>query len=393
MKRKNLNNSKKILVLCMALLLMMPNLIVVSCAVNDDAVEVVATSCVLMDVSTGEVLFSNNEEELVYPASITKIMSLLIFMEYLDAGLMSLDDVVTTSAVAAAKGGSQIWLEEGEQMSVDELLRAITIASANDACTALGEYVAGSEAAFVQMLNDRAQELGMYNTTFENCTGLDDDTENHMTTAYDVALMSKELLSHERIQTYSTVWMDTLRDGATELVNTNTLVRFYDGTTGLKTGTTEKAGYCVSASAEKNGLHLVAVVMGAENSTDRFEYAKDMLDWGFANFETYTPSFDETLITDVKVIQGITQYITPEIETIQSLTLEKGESSLIQTEIQLATDVQAPVEQNQVLGTVIFKVGDEQIAEYNLICTSEIQKVGFLDMVWFFFSSLSVRDL
>lgn len=390
MKHKTI---KKTAIFLCTFLMLTPCFNLTISAVNDEAVEVLATSCVLMDVSTGEVLFSNNEDELVYPASITKIMSLLIFMEYLDAGLIALDDVVTTSGVAAAKGGSQIWLEVGEQMTVDELLRAIVIGSANDACTALGEYVAGSEAAFVQMLNDRAQELGMYNTTFENCTGLDDDTENHMTTAYDVAIMSKELLSHERIQTYSTVWMDELRDGATQLVNTNTLVRFYEGTTGLKTGTTEKAGYCVSASAERNGLHLVAVVMGAENSTDRFEYAKDMLDWGFANFETYTPSFDTSLITDVKVIQGLEEYVTPQIEQIQSLTLEKGESALIQTEILLATDVQAPVEENQVLGTVIFKVGDEQIAEYNLISTDSIQKIGFLDMVSLFLRSLSIRDL
>ncbi len=387
------NSAKKLAIFSFCTLLLIPYFMLGSSAINDEAVEVVATSCVLMDVDTGEVLFSNNEDELVYPASVTKIMSLLIFMEYLDSGKLSLDEVVTTSPNAASKGGSQIWLEEGEQMSVDELLRAICIASANDACTALGEHVAGSEAAFVQMLNDKAAELGMTNTNFENCTGLDDDTTNHLTTAYDVALMSCELLSHERIQTYSTVWMDTLRDGATELVNTNTLVRFYEGTTGLKTGTTEKAGYCVSASAERDGLHLVAVVMGAENSTDRFEYAKDMLDWGFANFETYTPSFDTSLITEVKVNMGLEQYITPEIETITSVTLEKGESSQIETVIELATDVDAPVEKNQVVGTVTFKLGDEQISQYNLVCTVAVDKTGVFDMILFFFRSLSIRNL
>lgn len=384
---------KKLAIFSFCTLLFIPNFMLCSAAVNDEAVEVVATSCVLMDVDTGEVLFSNNEDELVYPASITKIMSLLIFMEYLDSGKLSLDEVVTTSPNAASKGGSQIWLEEGEQMTVDELLRAICIASANDACTALGEHVAGSEAAFVQMLNEKAAELGMVNTTFENCTGLDDETTNHLTTAYDVALMSCELLSHERIQTYSTVWMDTLRDGATELVNTNTLVRFYEGTTGLKTGTTEKAGYCVSASAERDGLHLVAVVMGAENSTDRFEYAKDMLDWGFTNFQTYTPSFDSSLITQVKVNNGLEQYITPEIETISAVTLEKGQASQIETVIELSTDIDAPVEKNQVVGTVTFKLGDEQISQYNLVCTVAVQKTGVFDMILFFFRSLSIRNL
>ena len=197
-----------------------------------------AVSFVLMDKSTGEILYADNEHERLFPASVTKIMPILLVMEALDKGKINLTDTVTASSVAASKGGSQIWLKEGEQMTVDELLKATVIGSANDACTALGEYIAGSEEGIVKMMNDRAAELGMKDTFFENCTGLDDDSVNHLTSAYDIALMSRELLMHERISTYSTVWMDTLRNGATELVNTNKLVRFYKGTTGLKTGTT-----------------------------------------------------------------------------------------------------------------------------------------------------------
>ncbi len=268
-----------------------------SCAKQEE-ISVKAKSAVLMDVQTGKVLYAFNEKEKLYPASVTKVMPLLLFMEAVDEGRLSLEDKVKTTPEAASKGGSQIWLKEGEEMSVDDLLKATAVGSANDACTSLGIHLAGSEEGFVKMMNERAMALGMKNTHFVNCSGLDDDTTEHLTTAYDVALMSAELLRHERIKTYTTVWMDSLRDGKTQLVNTNRLVRFYSGTTGLKTGTTSKAGHCLSASAERDGLHLVAVVMGAETSEDRFEGAKSMLDWGFANFETFTPSVDSSLITE-----------------------------------------------------------------------------------------------
>ena len=220
-------------------------------------VEIKAKAAVLMDVSTGKVLMKYNENQRLYPASVTKIMPLLLVTEAIDEGRISLDDVVTVSATAASKGGSQIWLKEGEQMTVDDLLKATAVYSANDACTALGEYIAGSDEAFVSLLNERAKQLGMTNTNFENCTGLDDTTENHLTTAMDVAIMSRELLKHDLIVNYTTIWMDSLREGQTELVNTNKLVRFYEGTTGLKTGTTSKAGCCVSASAMLNLAQIV----------------------------------------------------------------------------------------------------------------------------------------
>ena len=358
---------------------------------ESENLDVKAKSYVLMDASSGKVLLKNNEHEKLYPASVTKIMTLLLVIEKIDEGKLSLEDKVTASTAAAGKGGSQIWLKEGETMTVDELLRASAIGSANDACTALAEHIAGSEEGFVKMMNEKAKILGMNETNFVNCTGLDDDTTNHLTSAYDIALMSKELLSHERIRNYTTVWMDKLRDGATELVNTNKLVRFYKGTTGLKTGTTSKAGHCISASAMRNELHLIAVILGAENSTDRFEGAKKLLNWGFANYENVTPEFDKSLITDVSVINGIEKSVKPEIEKILPLTLETGKKSKIESKINLSLNVEAPVEKGQVLGTVDFFIGTEKIAGYNLISPIGIRKITFTDIMKRLLCALSVR--
>lgn len=358
---------------------------------EDEKLDVKAKSYVLMDVSNGKLLLGKNEHERLYPASVTKIMTLLLVIENIDSGKLSLEDKVTASTAAAGKGGSQIWLKEGETMTVDELLRAAAIGSANDACTALAEHIAGSEEGFVKLMNARADELGMKDTNFENCTGLDDDTENHLTSAYDIALMSRELLSHERIQNYTTVWMDSLRSGATELVNTNKLVRFYKGTTGLKTGTTSKAGHCISASAMRKNLHLIAVVLGAENSTDRFEGAKALLNYGFANYETVTPNFDSSLITDVNIIKGIEQSVTPQVEKVLPMTLETGTGAKIQPKINLALSVEAPVEKGQVFGTLDFEIDGNVIASYNIVSPVEIRKINFGDMLIRLLRSLSVR--
>lgn len=349
-------------------------------AENESGITVNAESGVLMDVQTGQVLYSFNEDKQLYPASVTKIMPLLLFMEALDSGKLSLTDVVTASPVAASKGGSQIWLKEGEQMTVDELLRATAIASANDACTALGEHIAGSEEAFVNMMNERAKALGMKNTHFVNCSGLDDDTSEHLTTAYDIALMSRELLKHEKITDYTTVWMDSLRNGDTQLVNTNRLVRFYKGTTGLKTGTTSKAGHCLSASAERDGLHLVAVVMGAKNSTDRFEGAKAMLNWGFANYENVTPEIDLSALQPVRVLKGIDSYVEPQLSAVESLTLKTGEKQSLETKITLCEDVEAPVEENQTLGKIELILGDKTVAEYDLKAKNAVGRINILIM-------------
>lgn len=349
----------------------------VAFAENELPIEIKAKAAVLMDASTGKILMKYNENERLYPASVTKIMPLLLITEAIDEGKFSLDDTVTASATAASKGGSQIWLKEGEQMTVDELLKATAVYSANDACTALGEYLAGSDEAFVSLMNERAAELGMTNTHFENCTGLDDTADNHLTTAADVALMSRELLKHEIIMNYTTIWMDSLREGKTELVNTNKLVRFYQGTTGLKTGTTAKAGCCVSASAMREGTHLIAVVMGSSNSSDRFETAKAMLNWGFANYSTVTPKIDASLIPDVGVIGGVKEKITPKIPDTQAVLIQKGRENDIVQKVDLALDVAAPVENGQILGTVSFTLDGETLGKYSLTADEQIDRLTF----------------
>lgn len=380
---------KKSISLILVFVLMLSCFTFSSSAVNEDAVEVKAKSAVLMDFSTGQVLYSFNENERLYPASVTKIMPMLLVMEALDSGKISLTDTVTTSTNAASKGGSQIWLKEGEQMTVDELMKATAIGSANDAVTALGEHLYGSEEAFVSAMNKRAEELGMTNTNFENGSGLDDTTTDHLTTAYDIALMSRELLKHEKITDYTTVWMDSLRDGATELVNTNRLVRFYNGTTGLKTGTTSRAGHCLSASAERDGLHLIAVVMGASNSTDRFEGAKALLNWGFSNYETVTPTVDSALLTPVRVKKGVDGYVMPKVGEIQPLTLRKGLKDKTETEITLSDYIEAPCEENQIIGKVVIKAGGETVGEYNLLCEKSVERITFGAMIFRFLKVLS----
>ena len=291
-------------------------------------VTVRAKAAVLMDQTSGEVLLEMHSHDRLYPASVTKIMAILLVAEAIDEGTLSLTDMVTTSTNASSKGGSQIWLKEGETMSVRDLLKATAVYSANDACTALGEQIAGGSEAFVEQMNARAKELGMADTHFVNCTGLDDDTTEHLTSAYDVALMSRELLRHEWITEYTTIWMDSVRDGATELVNTNKLVRFYEGTTGLKTGTTNKAGCCVSASAKRGNTHLIAVVMGSDNSSDRFEGAKTLLNWGFANYETITPQIDMTKLTRVRVLRGVEDSLVPAAPETFSVLIPKDNSNL-----------------------------------------------------------------
>ena len=339
-------------------------------------IDVKAKSAILMDQTTGRVLMKMNENEKLYPASVTKIMSMLLIAEAIDSNTIRLTDEVTTSTEASKKGGSQIWLKEGETMTVEELLKATAVYSANDACTSLGEYIAGSDEAFVTMMNERAAELGMKNTHFDNCTGLDDTSETHLTTAYDVALMSRELMKHTFILQYTKIWMDSLRDGKTELVNTNKLIRFYEGATGLKTGTTSKAGCCISATATRDGTSLIAVVMGADNSKDRFEGAKAMLNWGFANYETVTPQIDKSLITDVNIIMGEERTVTPQISGNAKFLIPKGKAKDLKQEIDLAAAVEAPVESNQTLGTVKVTLDGQKLGEYKLTSTHYVDRLS-----------------
>ncbi|MCL2857144.1 MAG: D-alanyl-D-alanine carboxypeptidase [Oscillospiraceae bacterium] len=337
--------------------------------------ELPVVSAILIDQQTGRVLFEQNPDEQVAPASITKVMTLLLVMEAVESGRILLQDMVTTSEEAASMGGSQIWLEPGEQMSVDELLRAVTIASANDASFALAEHIGGSETAFVAMMNNRAAELRMTGTNFMNVTGLDED--GHHTTARDVAIASRELIAFELIQQYSTVWMDDLRGGETQLVNTNRLVRFYDGATGLKTGTTSRAGSCLAATATRDGLSLVAVVMGSPTSDARFAAARGLLDFGFAHYISVTPPPIDSQLVPVRVLRGVQDSVMPVLEAPRSYVVEKGQADLIEQVVTLAEDVQAPVYEGQVLGTVEVMVDGSLVGSYPLKAMDSVERMTF----------------
>lgn len=340
-------------------------------------IEIKAKSAILMDVTTGKVLLEHNADEKLYPASVTKIMTMLLVVEAIQDGKISLADVVACTDNAASKGGSQIWLEPGEEMTVNELLKATAIGSANDAATLLGEYVSGSEEAFIALMNERAKELKMTNTHFDNATGLDDTSETHLTTARDIGIMSVELMKHDLIQDYTTVWMDSLRNGETELVNTNKLVRFYSGTTGIKTGTTAKAGCCVSASAKRDDLHLVAVVMGSTNSNERFETAKTMLNWGFSNYTLVNLEIDKTAFSEVAVISGESDKIKPYVKGETQVLIKKGDEEKLEQAVTLAENIEAPVTENQKLGTVKFTLSGETVAEFPLLASEEVKKLTF----------------
>ena len=340
-------------------------------------VEIKAKSGILMDVTTGKVLLEYNADEKLFPASVTKIMTMLLVVEAIQEGKIALTDIVVCSENASKKGGSQIWLEPNEEMTVNDLLKATVIGSDNDAATLLGEYISGSEEAFISLMNSRAKELGMNNTHFENATGLDDTTDTHLTTARDIGIMSVELMKYDLIQDYTTVWMDSLRNGETELVNTNKLVRFYSGTTGIKTGTTNKAGCCISASAKRDELHLVAVVMGSANSNERFETAKAMLNYGFSNYEIVDLKIDKSVFNLVEVINGESDSVKPYVKANTKVLIKKGESEKIEQTLTLAENVLAPVTENQKLGTVTFTLDGKKILEIPLLASEEVKKLNF----------------
>ena len=341
--------------------------------------EIKAKSAILMEPYTKTILYESNIDEKIPPASITKIMSLLLVMEAIDKGALTLEDVLTCSDHAASMGGSQIWLEPGEAMTVDDLLKATVIASANDATVMLGEAVAGSEEGFVAMMNERAKELGMNNTNFINCTGL--DAENHYSTAHDVAIMSCELIKHPLIKNYSTVWMDSLRNGESELVNTNKLVRFYEGTTGLKTGTTSGAGYCLSATAQRDGTCLVAVIMGGETSNDRFEGAKKLLDYGFANFRFTKILPEEAEEISVKIEGGEVKEFKAKAKGSLELLLKKTAGGEIKQETLLNEDITAPVKKGDKVGIINVYVGEEQVGNIDILSCEDVDKMSFLTAI------------
>ncbi len=339
-----------------------------------------ATAAVLMERQSGRVLYEKNPDEQRAPASITKIMTLLLTMESIESGKVLLTDGVAASSHARSMGGSQIWLEDGEVMSVDHLLKAVCVASANDAAVALAEHIAGSEEAFVMMMNQRAKQLGMQHTNFVNCCGL--DAENHYTTARDIAIMSRELIAHPLITEYSTIWMDSLRDGKTELVNTNKLVRFYEGATGLKTGTTDDAGYCVSATARRGNMDLIAVVLDGATSDKRFADAKQLLNYGFANFAVAVPTPQQPLPDSLSVCLGVTDQVGLIAEEAPALLVEKGKEQQIEVKVTVARQVQAPVVAGQVVGKVTYLLENRVLGESRLLAAEGVCKRTYLFSVW-----------
>ena len=337
-------------------------------------------SALLMEKQTGTVLFAQDEHTPREPASVTKIMTLLLVMEAIDSGALSYDDVVTGSAHAAGMGGSQIWLKENEQMTVRDLLKAVCIVSGNDAAVALAEHLAGSEDAFVERMNARAQELGMNDTHFVNCTGL--PAAGHLTSACDIALMSRELiLHHPDIRQFTTVWMDSLRGGESMLVNTNKLIRFYEGATGLKTGSTGSAGYCLSATAEKNGMELIAVVLKGKTSDERFSDAKSLLNYGFSTWSLVTVTPDEVL-PPVPVMLGVRGTVQPVLTSENTLLVEKTLANGLTKEVALAESVAAPVYAGDTLGQLTVRdAAGNTVAELPILAGEDVGHVTFVQML------------
>ena len=352
-------------------------------AVSEAALSVGGKSAVLMEQETGTVLFEKNSHEKLAIASVTKIMTLLLVAEAIDGGIIKLDETVTASATAASMGGSQIWLEQGEQMTVDELLKAATIVSANDACAALAEHLCGSIDSFVARMNERAAQLGMKDTKFLDCSGLSDDAYS---SAHDVALMARELMRHTLIQKYTTVWMDTLRDGKSQLVNTNKLLRRYSGITGLKTGTTSGAGVCISASATRDGLTLIAVVLGSPSSADRFHSATTLLDYGFANYTAAPlPTLPERPLA--LAVKGSAEDSVPldYAALPETILIEKGTASALRAELTLPEALEAPVEKGRTVGKVSIFQDDTLLNEYEVKAAADAPLLTFggaLELLW-----------
>lgn len=356
-------------------------LFVVPAGAEAAALEVAGKSAVLMDVATGTVLYESNSHEALAPASVTKVMTMLLIMEAIDSGKVGWNDTVTASEAAAAKGGSQIYLKVGETMTVTDIVKSIAVSSANDCACAMAEHLCGSEGAFVEQMNARAKELGMNDTNFVNCTGLDDAPEaaNHKTTAYDIALMSRELLkNHPDIKKFTTIWMDTVRGGAFGLANTNKMVRFYSGCTGLKTGFTSGAGYCLSASAQRDGMELIAVVMGADTSQNRFAACKSMLDYGFANYALYTPALQEGAA--VPVVLGKAESVAAVPGETAAMLVEKGQLSSIASQITLEESITAPVSRGQRLGTLTIRSGEQVLSQIPLVADVPVERMTWGDL-------------
>ena len=377
---------KRLGIFCLVFL-MVAGLMPVSAGAVD--LNIPAKAAILIDAATGTVLYEQDAHTPLPPASVTKVMTMLLIMEAIDDGRIGWEDMVTASATAAAKGGSQIYLKEGETMSVATLLKSVAVSSANDAACALAEHIAGSETAFVSQMNQRAKELGMNETNFVNCTGLDDDetAENHRTSAYDIALMSRELLTkHPDIKKYTTIWMDTVRDGSFGLSNTNKLVRFYQGATGLKTGYTSQAGFCLSASAERDGMELIAVVLGCDTSAERFAACKSMLDHGFAGYALIEPQLDRQVGVPVKL--GTVSQVQAVPADEGAVLIDKAQKNTVNIKVELSEGVEAPVSKGQRLGTMTVRSGEQILAEVPLVAAEPVARLSWGEIFVRMFRSL-----
>ncbi len=337
-----------------------------------------AKSAILMDAATGTVLYEKNADAALPPASVTKVMTLLLVMEAIDEGRVSLDDTVSISEAAAGMGGSQVYLEPGESLRLEDLLKCVVIASANDAAYALAEHVAGSEEAFVRRMNERAAELSMDNTVFENTNGLDDTVTKHVTSARDIALMSRELLKHEKILDYTTIWQDTIRDGSFTLTNTNRLVRFYPGATGLKTGSTGKAGFCISATAERGGMHLIAVIMGAPTRDVRNAEAKKLLDYGFSNYALF--SSETPMPEPIQVTGGKQDTLTVTGKRFSAL-VKKGEEKRVTVRYDIPERLAAPIAEGETVGKAEYLLDGRVIGAADILASETVERIDYFDIL------------
>lgn len=363
------------------------NIVPTSADITDNnSLNLESGAAILIEQSSGEVLYAHNVHEKLRPASVTKVMSLLLIMEALDNGQISLDDQVPCSENAHSMGGSQIWLDTTETLSVNDMIKSMCVVSANDCTVAMAEYLAGSEEAFVQRMNAKAKDLGMNDTTFKNCHGIDED--GHVTSAYDIALMSRELLkNHPQITNYTTIWMDSIRNGKSELTNTNKLVRNYKGATGLKTGSTSLALYNLSASATRNDLSLIAVIMKAPSTKIRFSEATKLLDYGFANYNAKSFGHKGDIVTSTFVNKGISNSVNLVLENDASILLKKGADSNIEQNVTINDNISAPIQKGDCLGKVTYTLNNEQLLEINLLAESNIEK----NTVWNLTTSLYQR--
>lgn len=356
----------------LAAALLAASLLVLPAAAVSGAPQVEAGAAVLMEKETGAILYEDHAHDKLEPASVTKVMTLLLVMEAVDSGRLSLDDMVTVSAHAASMGGSQVYLKENEQMSVNDMLKAVTVVSGNDAAVALAEHLCGSEEGFVDKMNQRAAQLGMADTCFVNCTGL--PAPGHLTSAHDIAVMSRELLCHPKIKEYSTIWMDSIRDGAFQLSNTNKLIRFYEGATGLKTGSTDAAGYCLSATAERDGMELIAVVLKSPTSAQRFESARSLLNFGFANY-TLMDVCPAQALPPIQVLLGQRETVQPRLSQSSRILVERDQVNAVTTELELCEDVEAPVEEGQILGRMVVRVGEEERQTIPIVAEEAVARI------------------